>query len=103
MSYDEYDAQTDAPWGAASEALYPEHFERAVAEFTSERLQSFYLAHRDVARAPLGALSKARGLLGNHPEAALVFAAIAVEVGLRAAVLRPITYGLVHNEDLAAA
>jgi len=101
MSYDDYDAQQDALWEQASEALYPEHFERAVAEFTSDRLQSFYMAHRDVALAPLDALSKARALLPDHPEAALVFAAVAVEIGLRAAVLRPITYGLVHDEDIA--
>src|SRR5947199_8789180 len=103
MSYDESDAQWDAMWDAASEALYPEHFERAVAEFTTDRLQSFFMAHRDVAGAPFGALTKARALLPTPPVAALVFAAIAVEVGLRAAVLRPITHGLVHSEDLADA
>ncbi len=103
MSYDESDAQSDAMLEAASKALYPEHFERAIQEFTSERLQRFYMANRAVARAPLGALSKARALLPEHPEAAFVFAAIAAEVGLRHAVLRPITHGLVHNEDLADA
>ena len=51
MSYDEDDAQWDAWWEHASEELYAEHFERAVEEFTTDRLQSFYMAHRDVARA----------------------------------------------------
>jgi hypothetical protein len=104
MSYDDDYYREEALFEEAVEAVYPEHFERAVIEFTTDRLQSFYLAHRDVALAPLSALSKARSLLlGSHLEAALVFAAVAVEVGLRAAILRPITYGLAHNEDLAAA
>ena len=67
MSYDESDAQWDAMMDAASEALYPEHAERAISEFTTERLQSFYMANRDVARPPFATLAKARALLPDHP------------------------------------
>jgi hypothetical protein len=101
MSYDENDARLDAEWEAASKALYPEHAERAVEEFTAARLQSFYIENRDVARPAFEALDEARALLPDHPAAALVFAATALELGLKMVVLKPITYGLIHDEALA--
>jgi hypothetical protein len=86
---------------AASAALYPEHYDQAVAEFTSERLRSFYMANRDLSQAPRKALAQARSLVPDHPNAALLLAAVAMEVGLRETILRPVIHGLVHNEALA--
>jgi hypothetical protein len=78
--------------------LYGEIVER----FASERLQSFYLANPDLAECALGALEEARALRVEHTSAALVFAAIAVEVGLKTALLKPILHGLVHTDSAAA-
>ena len=65
------------------EELYQEHKEYAIEEFTIDRLQSFYLAHSTIAQPPLWALAEARDLLAEHPSAAQVFAAVAIEVGLK--------------------
>lgn len=78
--------------------LYSEIVER----FASERLQSFYLANPDLAERALGALEEARSLYPQHPSAALLFAAIAVEVGIKTTLLKPILHGLVHTDSAAA-
>ena len=70
-------------------------------QFTSERLQSFYLGQPAVAERALCALEEARALKVPHPSAALVFAAISIEVGLKTTLLKPILHGLV-NIDTAA-
>jgi hypothetical protein len=73
-----------------------------VEQFASERLQSFYLTNPDLAACALSALEEARALKIQHPSAALVFAAIAVEVGLKTTLLKPILHGLVHTDSAAA-
>lgn len=81
--------------------LYAEHSKEALEEFTAERLQSFYLKNPEIVKAPVSALSKARALLPDHPAPALVFATIAIEVGIKVALLKPIVYGLIHNASTA--
>ncbi len=81
--------------------LYQEHRVLAIEEFTAERLQSFYVANPLVAEAPLRSLAEARRLLPEHFTAAHIFAAIAVEVGLKVTLLKPVVYGLVHSESIA--
>ncbi len=77
--------------------LYGEIIER----FSSKRLHSFYLANPDVAEPALRALEEARALKALHPSAALVFAATAIEVGLKTTLFKPILHGLV-TDDAAA-
>jgi hypothetical protein len=73
-----------------------------ISQFTSERLQSFYLANPTVAAPALNALGEARALKLDHPSAALVFAAIGIEVGLKTTLLRPILHGMVSIDSAAA-
>jgi len=103
MSSDWYDSGYDdylADQGA--EMLYQEHRAQAIEEFTIERLQSFYNAHPDLAGPALRALAEARRLSSLHPESALVFAAIAMELGIKTVLLKPVVHGLVHQESTAA-
>jgi hypothetical protein len=72
-----------------------------INQFALERLQSYYLAHPDVAVRALWALQQAAGFVAANPEAALEFASIAAEVGLKAGLLKPVLHGLVHDESLA--
>jgi len=82
--------------------LYEEHKVEAVEEFTDERLQSYYVANKLLAKPASNALSQAHTLVDLNPTAAFVFAAIAVEVGLKTTLLKPIVHGLVHTESVAA-
>lgn len=81
--------------------LYEEHRERAIEEFTTDRLKSYYLGNPWVLRPPVEALTEAQKLAKEHTTAAHVLATIAVEVGLKVALLKHVVYGLVHSEATA--
>lgn len=57
-AYDEYMSQ-----------LYEEHKKEAIEEFTEERLQSYYLNHKLLAKPAVHALSEARNLIGINETA----------------------------------
>lgn len=101
MSYTEQDAKLDELWEKMSEELYPEHKEQAIDEFTTERLQSFYLKNPDILNPGIRMYIEARELEENHPSASYVFATSAIEIFLKASLLKPVVYGLVYNESLA--
>ena len=102
MSYGPEDAAWDEAYENMSRELYPEHKEQAIAEFTRERLRSYYVAHPDVLVPAVRTFKEAKALLvGGHNSAAFAFAASATELFLKASLLRPVVYGLVHSEALA--
>ena len=104
MSYDESDAERDEMYELLSAELYPGHMEQSIAEFAKDRLRSYYLANPRVARPAVGMLREAESLLSTgHFDAALVFAASASELFLKATLLRPVIHGLVHSDVLAEA
>ena len=89
--------ESEAQYEEWMDELYREHKEQAIEEFTGERLKSFYLAHPLIARPSFEALTEARKLVEGHLSAAQVIAAVAVEVGLKDALLKPVVHGLVHS------
>lgn len=102
MSYDPQDAAFDEMYERISDELYPVHKDQAVSEFTTERLQSFYLSHPMVMRPAIEALQEAKRLKSNgHSSASVVFCATTIELLLKATLLQPIVYGLVHSAGLA--
>jgi hypothetical protein len=103
MGYDLNDAAAD-DFAAEQymEQLYQEHKLEALEEFTSERLQSFYLKHPDLVQPALRALADARNLQAIHAGAAWVFGAVAMELGIRSVLLKPVVYGLVHQDSVAS-
>jgi hypothetical protein len=95
----------DLGWEAAEEEglrrMYEELAPHAINEFTAERLKSYYLANRKLAQPAHEALSFARSLATPFPRAAVVFGATTIEVTLKRVLLKPLIYGLVHNDALA--
>jgi len=82
-------------------SLYEEHKGMAIEEFRAERLQSYFRSHPDAGKGVLSVLNEARSLLPDHPAAALVFAASAIELGMKLLFMKPIVAGLVHPESTA--
>lgn len=102
MSYDEQDAARDEFYEQISRELYPDHKQQAIEEFTAERLRSFYIKHPNVMRPAVEAVQEAKALLAaSRYSPALVFSASAFELLLKATLLRPVVYGLVHHDALA--
>ena len=104
-SDDQYNAMIDSLHSdfaadvlAGRDGLYGE----IVDQFAQERLQSYYVQNPSVVLPACWALEQARVLLRDHPEASLVFAVTAAEVGLKSGLLKPILHGLVHDEAFAA-
>lgn len=79
--------------------LYEEHKQQAIEEFTFERLQSYYIDNLLLAKPAFDALTEARTLAGLNATAGFIFAAIAMEVGLKEALLKPIVTGLVTHRQ----
>lgn len=102
MSYDPLDAARDEMYDQIGRELYPEHKAQAINEFTSERLRSFYVANPFVMRPAVDAIQECKGLAQNgHNSASVVFAVTAIEILLKATLLKPVVHGLVHSEGLA--
>ena len=102
MSYDYHDAAMDEAYEHLSEKLYPEHKAQAILEFTYERLRSYYLQHKDLLVPAARTYKLAESLLqAKQSTAALAFSASAVELFLKACLLRPVVAGLVHSESVA--
>jgi hypothetical protein len=114
MSYDPWEAAQDA-----AEAEYQEHLleelgpewaeanglvppEDAIRDFTAERLQSYYVAHPNLAGPANDSLVYSQSLLPSFPKAALVFGVTAMELAIKTVLLKPIVFGLVHTEVLAS-
>lgn len=83
--------------------MYEEHSQQALSEFRSERLRSYYAAHREIADRAVAALADARAIRPISCAASLIRATTGTELGIKNLLLRPIVYGLVHSESLAAA
>ena len=73
----------------------------AVDQFTFERLRSYYRDNREVAVNAVTVFREAERLHEQSPTAALVLYTTAIELGLKVALLKPVIYGLVHNESIA--
>jgi hypothetical protein len=103
MYEDYFVPELDEEYAAEIAAGYYDiHAEQAIEEFVSARLQSFYVENPEVIGPPIDALSKARRLSGTGDyAAALVFAVIGIEVGLKLGFIKAIVYGSVHNETAA--
>jgi hypothetical protein len=73
-----------------------------IAQFVSERLHSYYLQTPQIVDRSRWALLQAKALIADHPEASLIMAVTAAEVGLKSGLLKPILHGLVHDDAMAA-
>lgn len=102
MSYDEFDAARDEMYEQISHELYPDHKIQAISEFATSRLQSYYVKNPMVMQPAVDAVQEGTTLRTNgHHAAAVVFFVTAIELFLKATLLKPVVHGLVHNDGLA--
>ena len=73
----------------------------AIEQFTFDRMRSYYVANPDVAVNTVAVFREAEALQPASPSAALVLFTTSIELGLKVALLKPVVYGLVHNEAVA--
>lgn len=102
MSEDPSEYAMDEFYDQISKELYPDHKEQAIGEFTDEKLRAYYLQNPDVMRPAVNATQEGNWQLEQKRYSpALVFYVTAIELLLKGTLLRPVLYGLIHNEGLA--
>jgi hypothetical protein len=101
MSDDKHDAAMDDFYDRMSEELFPEHKEIAIEQFIEERMQSYFLKNPNIIHPAIESSNHAGNLLQISPSSALVMYTTAIELYLKAVLLKPVLYGMVHNENIA--
>ena len=101
MSNNYHDDAMDDFYDRMSEELFPEHKEIAIEQFIEERLQSYYLKNPNIIKAPMDCSNHANELMEVSPRCALVMYTTAIELYLKSVLLKPVLYGMVHNENMA--
>lgn len=92
MSYSEFDALQDEQMND----LYEQFKMQYESEFTFEKIEKFYTTNRDIVKAPLKNLSEALTLFENqYFTPAFTHAIIAIEIGIKSVLIKPILYSLV--------
>ena len=81
--------------------LVDEVAQQAIDEFALERLRSYYVSNPNLVKDVMNVLKEAKKLIDISPSASLVLYTTAIELGLKTALLKPVIYGLVHNESVA--
>ncbi len=104
MSMELWEYQQDEAISEYYEELYLTEFkERAIDEFTEERLRSYYVEHPKLLTNALTALKEAKKVESTSPTSSVLLAAISIELGFKIGILKPIVFGFVHSEAAAEA
>ncbi len=101
MSMTEEEAAMEDFYDRISEELYPEHKEQAIDEFIEERMQSYYLENPNIIKSPIDCYHHANKLMQLSPSSALVMYTTSIELFLKSVLLKPVLYGMIHNENIA--
>ncbi|MFZ2986923.1 hypothetical protein [Ideonella sp.] len=95
----------DTPDEIARDLWYAELVEKistdAIDQFTFDRLRSYYLSNSSVAANVISVFREAEAISVASPSAAVVLFITSVELCLKVALLKPLVYGLIHNESVA--
>jgi len=102
MGMDLWEYQQDEAMSAYYEELYENELkERAIDEFTEERLTSFYFEHPNILKKSFEILNESKLIIEHSPSASLLLSCSSIEVSIKVGILKPIIYGLVHSEMAA--
>ena len=99
MSMTLEDAWLEEAYDQMVQEILAEHRDEIIDEFVSERMASYFRQHVDLLSPASAALAEARKLQEISASACVVFAHSAIEIALRDAILKPVVYGMVHEEN----
>jgi hypothetical protein len=77
------------------------HKDEIIGEFVLERLAAYYNSNPDLADSAKAAIEQAEKLLPVSPEACVIFSRIAIEITLRDVMLKPVAFGMLHDDETA--
>ena len=97
MTYE--DAWQEEAYDQMVRDILESHQEDIIDEFVAERMASYYRNNPDLAEATENTFFEAKSLLNVSATASLVFSRSAIELALRDVILKPIAFGMVHDEN----
>ena len=81
------------------EDILESHKEDIIDEFVADRMASYYRKHSDLTANADSAIEEARRLLEVSASASIVFSWSAIEMTLKDVLLKPVAFGMVHDES----
>ena len=91
----------DAAYDEWITQILEENKDDIISEYVYERLGSYYLSHPDLDERAKAVLREAEHCLETSPTASLVISWAAIEIALKQLLLRPVVFGMVHDENTA--
>ncbi|MGD1857707.1 MAG: hypothetical protein ACFB2W_26020 [Leptolyngbyaceae cyanobacterium] len=102
MGMELWEIQQEEVMSAYYEEMYENELkERAIEEFTAERLSSYYFQHPNILQSSFSILKESKLVAEYSASASLLLSCSSIEVSIKAGILKPIIYGLVHSEMAA--
>lgn len=98
MGMTPHDAWQEEAYDRMVDEILESHRDEIIDELAAERMASYYQNNPNLTEAAESALVEARSLLKSSPTASLVFSRSATEIALRDVLLKPLAYGMVHDE-----
>jgi len=92
------DAWREEAYDRMVEEVLETHREQIVEEFVAARMASYYRQNPDLSAAAERMLDEAIRLLKISPSASLVFSYAAIEITLKNVLLKPVAFGMIHDE-----
>ena len=99
MSITPHEAWQEEAYSLMVQEILEDHRDDIIDEFVSERMASYYKQHPNLLDQAMAALEEARKLKEVSYSASLVFARAAIEIALKDAILKPVVFGMVHEEN----
>lgn len=91
----------DMPEDVARDEWIAQLSDFAIEEHAFDRLRSYYVEHPDLAKSAFQIFNEGCDVINASASAAVILLMTSFEVALKAAILKPIIYGIVHNESLS--
>lgn len=102
MSMTLEDAWREEAYDRLVKEIIEDNRDEIIDEFVSCRMASYYDSHKDLTSDADRMICEAEKLFTISPSASLVFSRSAVEITLRDVLLKPVAFGMVHDETAGA-
>lgn len=97
-----YDAMYEAEAQKELEEYYYDYwYSDIIEDFKDETLSSFFEANQNILTISYTAQTEAEKLIDISPSATILFAFTAIETAIKHILLKPMIYGMTHNENVA--
>lgn len=100
------DTAYDAMYETEAQEKIEEHYydywySDIIEEFKDETLSSFFEKNEDMLKISYTAQTEAKKLIAISPSATILFTFTAIETAIKHILLKPMIYGMTHNENVA--